>query len=322
MKKTALIFGITGQDGALLARFLLEKSYRVIGSTRGIEKRESNLERLNIREQVEMVSGVGFRHIIQCLSLYQPQEVYNLGAQSSVGASFHRPFETFESIATVTADILEAIRILGQPVKFFNPGSGECFGDTGGKPATEQTPFSPQSPYAAAKASAHWQVASYRDLFGIFACTGFLYNHESWLRPEGFVTRKIVNTACRIARNKADSLVLGDLSIQRDWGWAPEYVRAMWLMLQQEQPEDYILATGHTLSLGAFVSHVFAALGLDWKKYTKDDARFFRSSDVPIHRADPGKARKHLGWQAEILAPDVAVKMVDAQLQDMEAGKK
>lgn len=314
MEKTAFIFGITGQDGALLAKFLLDKSYRVVGATRNLEKRHLNLEILQIQDRICLVSYTSLQDIPELLSTYQPQEIYHLSAQSSVGLSFQQPLAAFESIVPPAITILEAVRTIGLPAKCFHAGSSECFGDSGDSAVTEETPFSPQSPYAVAKVSAHFQVASYRDLFGIFACTGFLYNHESFLRPREFVTQKIVTTACDIARGKADLLTMGNLSIQRDWGWAPEYVEAMWLMLQQDQPEDYIIATGKTMSLETFVSEVFERLGLDWKTYTRQDARFFRSSDVPTHRANPGKAKERLGWQARLDGRDVARKMVEAQL--------
>jgi GDPmannose 4,6-dehydratase len=246
---------------------------------------------------------------------HQPDEVYNLGGQSSVARSFDEPFETFESIGIATLNLLEVIRILKIPVKLYNAGSGDCFGNIHGRPATEDTPFRPRSPYGVAKAAACWQTANYREAYDIFACTGILFNHESFLRPEQFVTRKIVKTACRIARGECNELILGDISIERDWGWAPEYVKAMWMMLQQEKPDDYIIATGTTVSLRDFIATVFQCLDLDWEKYVKSDPRFLRPADIQTIRANPEKAEKQLNWKAGVRGCDVARMMVEAELR-------
>jgi GDP-mannose 4,6-dehydratase len=203
----------------------------------------------------------------------QPDEVYNLAGQSSVGLSFEQPVETLESIATGTLNLLEAIRFIGAPIRLYNAGSSECFGETGEAGADENTPFRPRSPYAVAKAAAFWEVANYREAYGLFACSGILFNHESPLRPERFVTQKIVTAACRIAEGSTEKLTLGNMAIRRDWGWAPEYVEAMSLMLQQEQPEDYVIATGESCSLEEFVAIAFAAVGLDWRDWVVSDCR-------------------------------------------------
>ncbi len=226
----ALICGISGQDGAYLAQLLLSKGYSVCGTSRDAQISSfQNLMGLGIREQVKLESMAltDFRSVLQILTKIDPDEVYNLAGQSSVGLSFEQPVETLESVATGTLNLLEAIRFLGKPIKLYNAGSSECFGDLGEDTADETTPFRPRSPYGVAKATAFWQVANYREAYGLFACSGILFNHESPLRPERFVTQKIVSTACRIAAGSLEKLFLGNMSIQRDWGWAPEYVEAM-----------------------------------------------------------------------------------------------
>ncbi len=316
--KKALIFGVSGQDGAFLAKLLLEKNYRVTGVSRNIHTTSfDKLDRLNIREHVHLVSSSihDFKEVMRVMKDHQPDEVYNLAGQSSVARSFDEPFETFESISIATLNLLEVIRILKIPVKFYNAGSGDCFGNIHGRAATEDTPFRPRSPYGVAKAAACWQTANYREAYDIFACTGILFNHESFLRPERFVTRKIVRTACKIARGECDALLLGDISIERDWGWAPEYVKAMWLMLQQEKPDDYIIATGTTVSLKDFIVTVFQSLDLDWEKYVKTDTRFLRPADIQTIRANPEKAEKQLNWKAAVHGCDVAKMMVEAELR-------
>ena len=248
-KKRALISGISGQDGAYLAKLLLDKGYEVFGSSRDAQMANfSNLKRLGIYDHIgfESMALNDFRSVLQTLAKVNPDELYNLAGQSSVGLSFQQPVETLESISVGTLNLLEAIRFIKLPVKFYNACSSECFGDTGGLAAIETTPFKPRSPYAVAKAAAFWELANYREAYGLFACSGILFNHESPLRPERFVTRKIVAAACRIAGGSKEKLRLGNISIARDWGWAPEYVEAMWLMLQQEQPDDYVIATGET----------------------------------------------------------------------------
>src|SRR5512136_2990243 len=239
--KRALICGVSNQDGSYLSRLLLEKGYEVHGTSRDAQMSSfSNLHRLGIKERISFHSMAlnDFRSVLQVLAKVRPDEIYNLAGQSSVGLSFDQPVETLESISVGTLNILEAIRFIGREIKLYNSGSSECFGNTGGNPADEETPFRPRSPYAVAKATAFWEVANYRESYNMFACTGILFNHESPLRPERFVTKKIVRAACRIAAGSCDKLHLGNISIARDWGSAEEYVEAMWLMLQQEQPED------------------------------------------------------------------------------------
>lgn len=313
--KTALICGISGQDGAYLAQLLLSKGYTVYGSSRDAQiSTFRNLVRLGIRDRIKTCSMAlnDFRSVLQVISKVQPDEIYNLAGQTSVGLSFELPVETMESITLGTLNLLEAIRFIGTPIKLYNAGSSECFGDTGNAPADEMTPFRPRSPYAVAKAAAFWQVANYREAYNLFACSGILFNHESPLRPRRFVTQKIVAAAHDIATGKTDKLYLGDISIQRDWGWSPEYVEAMHLMLQQDEPDDYVIATGETHKLEAFVAEVFAYLGLDWRKHVEVDRSFFRPTDIAVSWGNAAKAKQKLNWRAKYAMRDVAQMMVDA----------
>ncbi|BAY60610.1 GDP-D-mannose dehydratase [Calothrix brevissima NIES-22] len=315
--KKALICGISGQDGAYLAQLLLNQGYTVCGTSRDAQISPfSNLVYLGIREQVKLESMAltDFRSVLQVLTKIQPDEIYNLAGQSSVGLSFGQPVETLESIATGTLNLLEAIRFLGAPIKLYNAGSSECFGDTGDTAADETTPFRPRSPYAVAKATAFWEVANYREAYGLFACSGILFNHESPLRPERFVTQKIVAAACRIAQGSKEQLYLGNMQIQRDWGWAPEYVEAMYLMLQQEQPDDYVIATGESSLLEDFVSAAFASVNLDWREHVVIDNSLLRPTDLAVGRGNPAKAENQLGWQAKYKVKDVVQMMVEARL--------
>jgi len=296
----ALICGVNGQDGAYLAAQLLDAGYTVVGSSRdATTARFDKLERLGIAGRVQRVSMAlnDFRSVLHTLRQTCPDEIYNLAGQSSVGLSFEQPVETMDSIAGGTLNLLEAIRFENPAIRFYNAGSGECFGDCGDAPATEATPFRPTSPYAVAKASAFWLVRNYREAYGLHACTGILFNHESPLRPERFVTRKIVQAAARIARGEARSLELGNIGIARDWGWAADYVRAMHLMLQQPTADDYIVATGRTVTLEYFIERAFGHFGLDWRAHVKVSESLLRPADFAVARADPRKARERLGWQ-------------------------
>jgi GDPmannose 4,6-dehydratase len=316
MAKRALISGISGQDGAYLAKLLLEKGYQVFGTARDAQMATFiNLEKLGIRQQVTLLSMAlnDFRSVLQSLSRAKPDEVYNLAGQSSVGLSFEQPVETLESISIGTLNLLEAIRFLQQPIRLYSAGSSECFGDTGGVPADETTSFHPRSPYAVAKSAAHWEVANYREAYNLFACTGILFNHESPLRPERFVTRKIISAACRIAAGSGEKLQLGNISIARDWGLASEYVNAMWSMLQQETPGDYVIATGETNTLEAFVAETFAQLGLDWQEHVSTDPSLLRPSEIMVSRGNPVKAGKELGWRAQNRMRDVVRIMINAE---------
>jgi GDPmannose 4,6-dehydratase len=313
--KTALVTGISGQDGAYLARLLLEKGYEVWGTSRDAQVSSfENLERLSIRKDVRLASVAlnDFRSVIQVLFKAQPDEIYNLGGQSSVSLSFEQPVETQESIYLGTLNLLESIRFTGKGIKLYNASSSECFGDLGGQAATEDTAFRPRSPYAVAKSAAFWQVANYREAYNIFACSGILFNHESPLRPERFVTQKIVRAAYRIARGEQKMLQLGNIEIQRDWGWAPEYVEAMFLMLQQETPEDLVIATGESHKLQDFISIAFEEVGLDWRKHITIDQTLFRPTEIMIGRGDASKAARKLGWKPKYKMGDVSRMMVKA----------
>lgn len=313
-KKKALIFGVSGQDGAYLARFLLRKGYEVYGASRDAQMNSfQSLRRLGIFDQVKLVSIAvnDFRSVFQEFTRVQPDEVYNLSGQSSVGLSYEQPVETMESISIGTLNLLEAIRFVGRPTKFYNAGSSECFGDTGTIAADEKTPFRPRSPYAVAKSAAFWQVSIYREAYKIFACTGILFNHESPLRPERFVTKKIVAAVNRIAAGDREKLRLGNIAISRDWGWAPEYVEAMWLMLQQEKPDDYVIATGESNTLQKFVETAFAARDLDWRDHVAVDQNLFRPSDLMEGRANPAKAAEVLKWKAKYKMEQVVQMMLD-----------
>lgn len=312
----ALICGISGQDGAYLARLLLEKGYEVHGTSRDAQIGTfSGLAALGIRDRVRLESMApnDFRSVVNALRRTAPDEIYNLAGQTSVGLSFEQPVETLESIGTGTINLLEAIRFLDRPVRFYNAGSGECYGDTGGVPAHEGTPFRPCSPYAVAKATAHWLVANYRNAYGLHASTGVLFNHESPLRPERFVTKKIVAAAVRISGGERFRLALGNMQIKRDWGWAPEYVEAMWRMLQQDQADDFVIATGESHSLGEFVATAFGHFGLDWREHVDISQTLMRPTDIAEGCGDASKARNVLGWSPSYKMRQVVTAMVEAE---------
>ncbi len=316
-KKKALIIGVSGQDGAFLSQLLLKKDYQVYGSSRdAMASSFQNLKQLGVRDQIQLesISLNDFRSVLHSLKKIWPEEIYNLGGQSSVGLSFSQPVETFESISVGVLNLLEAIRILDLPCRLYNAGSSECFGNTHGVPATEKTLFAPRSPYAVAKAAAFWQIANYREAYKLQACSGLLFNHESPLRPVRFVTKKIVSAACKIAKSQAEKLKLGNINVWRDWGWAPEYVEAMWLMLQQDVVEDYVIATGETHSLGEFTEEVFRSVDLDWKDHVEHDDSLMRPSDIEKSFGNPSKAEKKLAWKAQYKMRDVAKMMVEAEL--------
>ncbi|WP_445779345.1 GDP-mannose 4,6-dehydratase [Shewanella sp.] len=316
--KRALICGISGQDGAYLAQLLLKKGYEVYGTTRDAQITSFlGLTLLGIKDDIkyESVSLNDLPSVFKLLIRLKPDEIYNLAGQSSVALSFQQPVETMESITIGSLNLMEAIRLVDRPIKLYNAGSSECFGEVGDLPANESTPFHPLSPYAVAKAGAFWLTANYREAYNLFACTGVLFNHESPLRPERFVTQKIVTGACRIFAGMQDSLNLGNLTIQRDWGWAPEYVEAMWLMLQQNRPADFVIATGHTFSLEQFAEHAFSAVGLDWRNHVLIDAAMARPTDILVGKADPSKAKQLLDWEAKSRMPDVVRQMVEACLK-------
>ena len=313
MKKIALIIGISGQDGSYLAKFLLGKGYIVWGTSRDHQGNSfNNLKQLNIFEKVKTVSMVceHFRSVFSTLTSCMPDEIYYLGGQSSVGLSFEQPAETIQSVVLGTLNLLEACRMMDKSTRLYHAGSSECFGDTDGHPANEETPFRPRSPYAVAKSSAFWLVDNYREAYNLFACTGILFNHESPLRPTRFVTQKIIGTVKRISNGSGEKLVLGRIDIARDWGWAPEYVEAMWLMLQQDKAEDFVIATGKTFTLQDFIRLAFAEVGLDWTEYVTHADEFMRPTDILVSSADPSKALAKLDWKAEIDMPNVVKLMM------------
>ena len=299
--RKALICGISGQDGAYLSEFLLTKGYEVFGGSRDATTNNfGNLKRLNIFNQVQLVSInlTDFRSTLQNINKIRPDEIYNLSGQSSVGLSFEQPIETFESICIGTLNILEAIRFCDTSIKFYNAGSSECFGNSPDEMCDENTLFKPKSPYGIAKASAHWQVVNYREAYNLFAVNGILFNHESPLRPERFVTQKVIKAVAEIAAGKLKKLEVGNIDIVRDWGWAPDYVQAMWLMLQQEIPDDFVISTGKGHSLKEFIGMAFNCIHLDMEDYLNINQSLFRPTDLQCVVGNPQKAKKILGWSS------------------------
>lgn len=312
---SALVCGVSGQDGSYLAQLLLKKGYVVYGTSRDVQGSSfSNLQKLGIKDQIHYLSMVpeDFRSVLVALRKSNPDEIYYLAGQSSVGLSFEQPAETIQSITLGTLNILEGCRMMDKGIHLYHAGSGECFGDTHGVPANESTPFHPMSPYAVTKTSTYWLVNNYRDAYGLFACTGILFNHESSLCPERFVTQKIVRAAKRITQGSKETLKLGRPDIARDWGWAPEYVEAMWLMLQKERPEDYLIATGKNISLEDFVRAAFEQAGLNWQEHVIQDPALFRPTGLAVGCANCSKAQKELGWKALTKGVDVVRKMYQA----------
>ena len=319
--KTALICGVGGQDGAYLAQFLLGLGYRVIGTSRDAQAgNHHNLTALGIKDKVviESMALNDFRSVLHVLAKTRPNEIYNLAGQSSVRLSFEQPVETLESITTGTLNLLEGIRFLDPSIRLYSAGSSECFGNTGYMPADENTPFRPRSPYAVAKACSANLVESYREAYQLFACTGLLFNHESPLRPRRFVTRKIVEAAYRIHAGLESHVTLGNLDISRDWGWAPDYVEAMWLLLQREAPLDVVIATGRTVSLQYFVKSSFAYFDLDWEKHVLQDKELLRPSDISYSAANVALATAELGWTARHSVDDVVRNMCKAEGERQE----
>jgi len=317
MAGTALIFGVSGQDGTYLARLLLERGFTVHGTSRDREMTNlGGLERLGIGDRVTVHSAVpsDFRSVVQVISATRPTRIFNLAAQSSVGLSFEMPVETLDSIIGGTLNILEAIRILALETRFYNASSSECFGNTEEGPADEQTPFRPRSPYGVGKAAGFWAVANYRESYSLYACSGILFNHESPLRPTRFVTQKIVRGAADISEHKTDRLRLGALEIARDWGWAPEYVDAMARMLEQDTPEDFVIATGRLHTLEDFVQRAFAWFGLDWRAHVEIDPDLKRPSDIRCSVGNPGKAARQLGWRAQTAMEAVVDRLLEAEM--------
>ncbi len=323
MARKALITGITGQDGSYLAEFLLGKGYEV----HGIIRRSSsfNTGRIDALYQDPHAPDVRLRLVYgdlndasslnTILRTIQPDEIYNLGAQSHVRVSFEIPEYTAEVTGVGTIRLLEAIRESGQQPKFYQASSSEMFGKVQEIPQRETTPFYPRSPYGAAKLYAHWITVNYREAYNLFACSGILFNHESPRRGETFVTRKITKAAARIKLGLQQDLYLGNLDAKRDWGYAGDYVEAMWLMLQQEQPDDYVIATGETHTVREFLDVAFSHLGLDWQQYVKIDPKYYRPTEVDLLIGDAAKAKKQLQWEPKVRFQELARMMVEADLE-------
>jgi GDPmannose 4,6-dehydratase len=314
--KVALIAGITGQDGAYLARFLLDKGYVVHGTSRDAAlARLDGLIALGISDQITLhsMSPADFQSVAQVIEGVAPEEIYNFSGQSSVALSFTQPAETLAGITLGTLNMLETLRRLRGTVRFYNAGSSECFGDTGTGAANEQTAFRPKGPYGVAKAAAISLVTNYRESYGLFACSGLLFNHESPLRPHRFVTRKVTAAAARIGAGSRERLALGNLSIRRDWGWAPDYVEAMWRMLECDQPDDFVIATGVAHSLEELVAMTFAEVGLNWRDHVDYDSSLARSSDIMCSLGDPSKAAQILDWRSTVKLPETVARMVRAE---------
>jgi GDPmannose 4,6-dehydratase len=276
----------------------------------------SRLQRLGVVDDIEIISLApnDFRSVLKVVSGTEPDEIYNLAGQTSVGLSFEQPVECMESISVATLNLLEVIRYLGEGIRFFSAGSSECFGDSGEKPATEDTPLHPRSPYAVAKAASFWQVSTYREAYGMFACTGILANHESPLRPKRFVTQKVIEGVKSIKAGLLEKLRLGNLEVWRDWGWAPDYVKAMHLMLQAEKPRDYLIASGATTSLRDFVQSAFDVAGLEIDNYLESDDFFKRPADLSYSAVDPSSIKRDLGWSSSRSTKEIVVKMYRGEL--------
>jgi len=320
MVKKALITGITGQDGSYLAELLLAKGYEVHGLIR--RSSSFNTQRIDhlyrdphdpearlFLHFADLSDGMGLREV---LTRVQPDEVYNLGAQSHVRVSFDQPVYTAQVDAVGTIRLLEAIRDTHLAVRFYQASSSEMFGKVAEVPQKETTPFHPRSPYGCAKVYSYWQTVNYRESYGMFCCNGILFNHESPRRGETFVTRKITRAATRIKEGLQDKLYLGNLDAKRDWGFAGDYVEAMWLMLQQDRPEDFVIATGETYSVRQFLDEVFGRLDLDWNKYVEIDPRYYRPAEVELLLGDPTKAREKLHWQPQVDFKTLARMMTEA----------
>ena len=323
--KTALLTGITGQDGSYLAELLLNKGYAVHGvirrsSTFTTDRLDSHYKELHLHYG-DLSDGMGLREI---LTRVQPDEVYNLGAQSHVRVSFDQPIYTVNVDALGTINLLEAIRDMDphRKIRFYQASSSEMFGKVQAVPQNENTPFYPRSPYGCAKLYSHWQTINYREAYGMFACSGILFNHESPRRGETFVTRKITRAATRIKLGLQNELLLGNLDAQRDWGYAGDYVNAMWLMLQQDKPDDYVIATGETHSVRELLDIVFEHLSLDWRDFVRTDERYLRPSEVELLIGDATKARNTLGWKPTVTFKELAIMITDADMILAEKEKR
>ena len=318
-QRTALITGITGQDGSYLAEFLLEKGYRVVGMVRRTST--INFDRLqHFQDDIEIVQGdlLDQMSLVDILQDAQPDEVYNLAAQSFVPTSWKQPVLTGEFTALGVTRVLDAIRIVNPQIKFYQASSSEMFGKVQEVPQTEATPFYPRSPYGVAKVYGHWITINYRESYDLFACSGILFNHESPRRGIEFVTHKVTHAAARIKLGLQKEVRLGNLDSRRDWGYAGDYVRAMWLMLQQEQPEDYVISTGETHSVKELCQAAFGRVGLNWEDHVVVDQKFYRPAEVDLLIGNPAKARAKLGWKPTVSFEELIQMMVDADLKAIQ----
>jgi GDPmannose 4,6-dehydratase len=318
-QKTALITGITGQDGSYLADFLLEKDYRVVGMVRRTST--INFDRIkHIQDHVDIVQGdlLDQSSMMELMREYQPDEVYNLAAQSFVPTSFTQPVLTGEFTALGVTRILEAIRHVKPDARFYQASSSEMFGKVQEVPQRETTPFYPRSPYGVAKLYGHWITINYRESYNLFACSGILFNHESPRRGLEFVTHKVTHAAARIKLGQQKELRVGNLEARRDWGFAGDYVRGMWMMLQQDKPDDYVLATGETHSVQELCEVAFARVGLNWQDYVKIDPKYYRPAEVDLLIGDPTKAAHILGWKPHVTFKGLVEMMVDADMKDLQ----
>lgn len=321
MSKTALITGITGQDGAYLAELLLGKGYTVVGAERRASSRNrSRLDELGISDDIVFADFdlADQGNMMRALEKHAPDEVYNLAAQSFVGLSFEQPIMTGDITGIGVARLLEAIRTINPKIRFYQASTSEMFGKVQAVPQTEQTPFYPRSPYGVAKLYGHWMTVNYREAYDMFACSGILFNHESPLRGAEFVTRKTTLAVARIKLGLQKELRLGNLDSQRDWGYAKEYVEGMYLMMQQDTPDDYVLATGETHTIEAFVDAAFRAVDLNWRDYVVTDLAFVRPAEVDLLLGDPSKAEADLGWKPKIKFDDLVAMMVEADLERLQ----
>ena len=317
-QKRALITGITGQDGSYLAELLLEKDYEVFGLVR--RSSTVNFERIgHLQDQIELISGdlLDQKSLVSALQTARPQEVYNLGAQSFVPVSWEQPMLTGEVTGLGVTRLLEAVRACDENIRFYQASTSELFGKAQETPQNEQTAFYPRSPYGVSKLYAHWITINYRESYGLFACTGILFNHESPRRGREFVTRKITHGVARIKHGLDQELRLGNLDSRRDWGYAGDFVRAMWMMLQQDEPDDYVVATGTSRTIGEFCEVAFAHVGLDWQQYVVVDERFLRPAEVYTLLGDATKAREKLGWEPEVGFEEMVRQMVDWDLEQV-----
>ncbi len=319
----AFITGISGQDGAYLAKFLLKKGYKIFGIVReNNQTNYENLKYLGISDEIDFITIdlTNFEELKKILKEIKPDEIYNLAAQSSVAKSFMDPSSTLRFNVISTLNLLEAIRTLDLKSKYYQASSSEMFGKVKNLPVTEDSVLHPVSPYAISKASSHWLAVNYREAYGLFCCCGILFNHESVLRPDYFVTKKIISTAVRIHKGSNEKLHLGNIDVKRDWGYAPEYIKTMWLMLQQEIADEYVIATNEMNSLESFVKLAFKALEMNWQDHTVIDKKLYRPADIPEIFGNPEKAKRQLNWQYTITFEQLIERLVKEEITILEKG--